>query len=381
MRAEHPHTGKRAAAADQENGSVVLRPSGGIDRPHARSFLAQANLVLKEGTKPSRVVLDLRDAKRIDGVGVALVRELEDRCRREGIAFSIEGAAPGVSEFLDFVRGRSREGQPQTVPETPPLAALSREASRWARSFKEFTAFVGRFAARAAFLVTRPRRIRLGEMVYQLQKAGAEGTWLLVGLSLLLGVIMAFQGLTGARGFGSPLIVADVVTLSTTREMAPLLTGVIVTGRSGAAIAAEIGSMKIHEELDALSVMGFDLMHFLFIPRTLALAIATPLLTLLSIGAGILGGAAVAVFYLHLSAAAYFTEVQNAISATQIASALVKGITFGLVIALISCFEGLQAGKAAEDVGKQTTAAVVRGILAIIFADAFFSIISEVYKW
>jgi phospholipid/cholesterol/gamma-HCH transport system permease protein len=139
--------------------------------------------------------------------------------------------------------------------------------------------------------------------------------------------------------------------------------------------------MKIHEELDALSVMGFDVMRFLFIPRTLALVIATPLLTMLSIGAGILGGAAVAFFYLHLSAAAYFNEVRHAISAAQVASALTKGATFGLMIGVIACFEGLQAGRAAEDVGKQTTAAVVRGILAIIFADAFFSIVSEVYGW
>jgi phospholipid/cholesterol/gamma-HCH transport system permease protein len=205
---------------------------------------------------------------------------------------------------------------------------------------------------------------------------------LLIGaLSLLLGIIMAFQGITGTRGFGSPIFVADVVTLSTTREMAPLLTGVIVTGRSGAAIAAEIGTMKIDQELDALSVMGFDVTRFLLIPRMLALLVATPLLTLLSIAGGIIGGAGVAVFVLHLTLPNYFSEVQHAISGAQIASALVKSATFGLLAGAIACFQGLQAGQAAEDVGKQTTSAVVKGILLVIFADAFFSIVSEVYGW
>jgi phospholipid/cholesterol/gamma-HCH transport system permease protein len=372
---------KRDVAVQESDRSAVLRPTEGIDRSHARSFWAQANRLFKERS-PSRLVLDLHEVKRIDGAGVALVRQLEDRCRQGGIEFSIEGAAPGVSRFLDFVRQRSPEGKPPPPPRTPSrTAALSRELERWGHGAKEFVEYIGRFAERAAFLATHPHRVRLGDVLYHVQKAGAEGMWLLIGLSLLLGVIMAFQGLTGARGFGSPILVADVVTLSTTREMAPLLTGVIVTGRSGAAIAAEIGSMKIHEELDALSVMGFDVMRFLFVPRTLALIISTPLLTLLSIGAGILGGAGVAVFDLHLTAAAYFNEVQHAIAGTQIASALVKGATFGLMIGLIACFQGLRAGKAAEDVGRQTTTAVVRSILAIIFADAFFSILTQVYGW
>jgi phospholipid/cholesterol/gamma-HCH transport system permease protein len=371
---------KHVVEGGRRDGSAILRPREGIDRPHARSLWAEA-IRLLEQESPSRMVLDLRDATRIDGAGVALLRELEDRCRRRGIAFSIEGAPPAISGFLDFVRQRSPAGPPSRGPSAPRAAAFFRKVARSAEGLKEAVEFVGRFADRAAFLVTHPHRIRLGDALFHVQKAGAEGMWLLVWLSLLLGVVMAFQGLTGARGFGSPILIADVVTLSTTREMAPLLTGVIVTGRSGAAIAAEIGSMKIHEELDALSVMGFDVMRFLFVPRTLALVVSTPLLTLLSIGAGIVGGAAVAVFYLHLAPAAYFNEVRSALTGPQIVSALVKGVTFGLMIGMIACFQGLRAGKAAEDVGKQTTAAVVRSILAIIFADAFFSIVSEVYGW
>lgn len=380
-RAAADPTSNRAGVGDRKKGAVVLRSAEGIDRRHARILWAEAIRALKSGP-PASLVLDLRDASRIDGAGVALVRELEERCRRSGIPFSVERASPSVSAFLDFVRSRSpqRRRSPPARTEAG-LQAIASKLARTARGVADFAEFIGRFAERAGFLLVHPREIRLREVLYQIEKAGADGTWLLLVLSLLLGVIMAFQGLSGARSFGSPLVVADVVALSTVREMAPLLTGVIVTGRSGAAIAAEIGSMKIHQELDALSVMGFDVMSFLFAPRTLALIVSTPLLTLLSIAAGIVGGLGVAVFSLHLSAVAYFGEVQRAISGARIASALIKGATFGLMIGVVSCFEGLQAGRAAEDVGKQTTAAVVRGILAIIFADAFFSIVFEVYGW
>lgn len=372
--------GAAAIEWDEKERRAVLRPTGGIDRPHARALWSDASRILEEKS-PARLVLDLHALDRIDGTGVALVRELEERCRRRGSEFSIEGAAPPVTAFLEFVRGRAQAPQPARKRQGGRAARLSQRIESWGHRLREMLEYVGRLAESAAFLATHPHKLRWRDLLYQVQKAGAEGMWLLIGLSLLLGVIMAFQGLTGTHGFGSPLLVADVVTLSTTREMAPLLTGVIVTGRSGAAIAAEIGSMKIHEEIDALSVMGFDVTRFLVVPRALALAISTPLLTLLSIGAGILGGASVAVFVAHLTPAGYFNEVQHAISGTQIASALVKGTAFGIAIGTIGCFQGLQAGKAAEDVGRQTTAAVVRSILLIIFADAFFSILSQVYGW
>ncbi len=360
----------------------MIRPTQGLDRSHARPVWAEVNRVLR-ARSPSRLVLDLRNVARIDGAGVALVRELEERCRRRGIEFRAEGATQAVSAFLDFVRDRSPGEEAGVAPAQRPaglLRHLGDHAASAGRTRRAFFELVGEYAESAAYLATHPHRIRVGDLLFQVQRVGANGMWLIGWLSVLLGIIMAFQGLGGARSW-SPVLIADVVTMSTTREMAPLLTAIIVTGRSGAAIAAEIGTMKIDQELDALTVMGFDVMRFLLFPRTLALAIATPLLTLLSVGAGILGGVTVAVSVLHLSPVQYFAEVEKVISAAQVASALAKGLTFGILIGVVACFEGLQAGKAAQDVGKQTTAAVVRSLLLIIFADAFFSVAAEVYGW
>jgi phospholipid/cholesterol/gamma-HCH transport system permease protein len=369
------------AAVDADgHGRLVLRPTHEFDRAHAAAVWAHAVRALNERS-PARLVVDLADVSRIDAAGVAIVQELERRCRRRGIDFSVERAAPGVSEFLEFARRRSGETPPSPPPRAPRTSALARRTGEALRAARSFVELVGRFAESGAHLAVHPRDLRVRDIRYQVQRVGAEGMWLLGGLSVLLGIIIAFQGVGGARSFGSSIFVADVVTLATTREMAPLLTGVIVSGRSGAAIAAEISTMKIDQELDALSVMGFDVVRFLLVPRTLALVIATPLLTLLSMGAGILGGAAVGVFVLHLGVAQYFGEVQKALSAAQVASALAKGTTFALLIGVVSCFEGLQARKAAEEVGNQTKAAVVRSILLVIAADAFFSILSEVYSW
>jgi phospholipid/cholesterol/gamma-HCH transport system permease protein len=363
-----------------ENESVVLHPAEELDPAHVELLWAEANRTLLR--PPRRIVLDLNGVTRVGVGGVALVRELEHRCQRRGVGFSVAGASPAVTEFLHFVQGRSPD-RPTAPParRLPGSIPLSRKAARACQTVRAFVEFVGRFTESVEHLVMHPREFRVRDVLYELQRAGAEGMWLIGGLSVLLGVIMAFQGLSSARGFGSPLLVADVVTLSTTREMAPLLTGVLVAGRSGAAIAAEIGTMKIDQELDALTVMGLDVTRFLLVPRTVALVIATPLLTLLSMAAGILGGAVVATLVVRLTPVAYFGEVRQALTAAQVSSALAKGAAFGLVAGWMACFHGLQAGKAAEDVGRQTTAAVVTTVLLIIAVDALFSITSEVYAW
>ncbi len=372
--------GRAAVERREEDGGVVLRPAEELDRSHIEALWTEASRALRRS--PRRIVVDLQGVRRVGAGGVALVRELEQRCRVRGVAFSVAGASPAVSEFFEFVQGRSpdRPGAPRGHP-APGAGPLLRKAARALRTLRAFVEFVGRLTESAGYLATHPHELRVREALYQLQRAGAEGMWLVGGLSVLLGVIMAFQGLSGAVGFGSPLLVADVVTLSTTREMAPLLTGVLIAGRSGAAIAAEIGTMKIDQELDALSVMGLDLTRFLVVPRTLGLLVATPLLTLLSVGAGVLGGAVVAALVLHVAPVAYFGEVRHALTGSQLSSALAKGAAFGLATGVMACFQGLQAGRAAEGVGRQTTTAVVTSILVIIAVDAFFSVTSVVYRW
>jgi phospholipid/cholesterol/gamma-HCH transport system permease protein len=241
--------------------------------------------------------------------------------------------------------------------------------------------FVGDFAAAGLASLIHPRQMRIREVLYHTQVVGTDAMPIVAGLSFLMGIIMAFQAATTLQTFGAAIYVADIVTISTTREMGPLLTAVIIAGRSGAAFAAEIGTMKINEEIDALEVMGFDITRFLVLPRVFALMLAGPLLTLLANAAGIAGGASAAVVLLNLSAVNFFAEVNKILSPADIYTGLIKGFGFAALVGFIGCFRGLRASMAAESVGVQATSAVVSGILLIIVADAVFTAIFQIYGW
>jgi phospholipid/cholesterol/gamma-HCH transport system permease protein len=200
-------------------------------------------------------------------------------------------------------------------------------------------------------------------------------------LSFLVGMVMAFQAAVQLRQFGANIYVADLLSLAMTRELGPVFTAVILAGRSGSAFAAEIGTMKVNEEVDALTVMGFDITSFLVLPKILALAICGPLLTILANASGILGGVVVGVLSLDLTAASFLEETYQILSLRDILSGLIKSVVFALLVALIGCLRGLQVDKGADSVGRQTTSAVVSGILLIILADAVFTILFHVFSW
>jgi phospholipid/cholesterol/gamma-HCH transport system permease protein len=181
--------------------------------------------------------------------------------------------------------------------------------------------------------------------------------------------------------FGSDIFIADMVVFAVTREMGPLLTAVILAGRTGAAFAAEIGTMKMNEEIDALMVHNFDITGYLVLPRVFALMVAGPLLTMLSNATGILGGLVTSKVTLGLPPTSFLHEAQKALSPGDIYTGLIKGAVFGTFVGLIGCFRGLQTGLGAGSVGIQTTSAVVTGIFMVIFLDTLFSYIFQVYGW
>ena len=200
-------------------------------------------------------------------------------------------------------------------------------------------------------------------------------------LSFLLGLVMAFQAAVQLRQFGANIYVADLVSLALTRELGPVFTAVILSGRSGSAFAAEIGTTKVNEEVDALTVMGFDITKFLVLPKVFALALCGPLLTLFANASGIFGGIVVGILSLDLTAASFLEEAYSILTLTDVAGGLVKSFVFAILVALVGCFRGLQADKGADSVGRQTTSAVVSGIFLIILADAVFTIIFHVFGW
>ena len=373
--------GPSSRSWEVSEGDILFRLRGRIDRAQAGSIWGELSGPLKEN-KPPRLILDLREVSAVDTAGVALVICLENLCSRLGTKFLLRNIPDAVSPFLHYMKEHS-SGRP--AREIAARGSIISRFGDWGvklwQDARGFIKFLGEFLAAGPRQLINPSRLHVKELLYQTQLVGAGAVPLLVTLSLLLGALMVFQGMKTVSSFGSDIFIADMVVFAVTREMGPLLTAVILAGRTGAAFAAEIGTMKMNEEIDALMVHNFDITGYLVLPRVFALMVAGPLLTMLSNATGILGGLVTSKVTLGLPPTSFLHEAQKALSPGDIYTGLIKGAVFGTFVGLIGCFRGLQTGLGAGSVGIQTTSAVVTGIFMVIFLDTLFSYIFQVYGW
>ena len=364
-----------------EGGEPVVHIYGHLDHEVVGPLWTTVVSSLKEAS-PRQIVFDFQEVTGIDTAGAALLQRMETFCADRGIAFFRENVPREVDEYFQYIKEHSSETlYSQSVGSSDSISRLGQWSVDKISAMGAFVEFIGDVTWASISLLGRSSRSRLHELWYHLETVGAQAMSLVIALSGLMGMVIAFQSASSMKQFGISIFLADAVVIGVTREMAPLMVGVVLAGRSGAAFAAEIGTMKINEELDALAVMDFDLTTFLVLPRVLALALAGPLLTMLANAAGIFGGFLTAVLFLNLPAFGFIKEVKFALTPVQLYTGMIKGFSFGLLIGLIGCFCGLRTGVAPESVAKQTTTSVVSGIFIIILADAFFSGIFNVYGW
>jgi phospholipid/cholesterol/gamma-HCH transport system permease protein len=366
---------------DSAKDEAVFYLQGMIDRKQAGAIWRRLSRPLRT-QKPSPVILDLREVTGVDTAGIALLMRLENLCADLGIQLILRHLPDTVRPFLAYMKEHST-GQP--APEVrhrpDPISLLGDWGLRNFQDAYAFIRFFGDFLVAGPRQLWHPRRQQLKDFFYQTQLVGAGAVPLLAMLSLLLGALMVFQGMNTVRNFGQDVYIADLVVIAVTREMGPLLTAVIMAGRSGAAFAAEIGTMKLNEEIDALTVHNFDITSYLVLPRVFALAVAGPLLTMFSNATGIFGGLVTSNVVMNLPPASFLGEAQKILSASDIYTGLIKGAVFGTFVGLIGCFRGLQTGLGAGSVGIQTTSAVVTGIFVVIFLDTLFSYIFQMYHF
>ena len=212
-----------------------------------------------------------------------------------------------------------------------------------------------------------------------MERAGADAAPIVLLINFLMGFVMAYQSAAQLKQFGASIYVADLVGVAMTRELGPLMMAIIICGRSGAAFAAELGTMKVSEEVDALRTLGFLPLPFLVIPRMLGLVLVAPILVLMADAVGILGGALVAKLTLDITTTSFLIQLQNAVKASDILSGMIKGVVFCAAIALISCQQGLATAGGAEGVGRSTTRAVVSILFTLILLDALFTVLLGVF--
>ena len=246
---------------------------------------------------------------------------------------------------------------------------------------RDLIRFLGDFILATATVLRHMKSFRWKETLYYAQRSGADAMPMVFVLSFLIGLVMAFQAAVQLRQFGANIYVADLVSLALTRELGPVFTALVLAGRSGSSFAAEIGTMTVNEEVDALVVMGFDVTRFLVLPKVFALAVCGPLLTLWANASGILGGIVVGIVSLDVTASAFLTETYETLAMTDIASGMIKSLVFAFLIAIIGCLRGLQTRTGADSVGRQTTSAVVSATFSVIFADAVFTVFFHAIGW
>jgi phospholipid/cholesterol/gamma-HCH transport system permease protein len=234
--------------------------------------------------------------------------------------------------------------------------------------------FIGELAVSFLHAIRHPRKVRWRETFYYMDNCGSDALPIVVVVGFLMGFVLALQGAIQLTKFGAKSMVIDLVALAMVKELGPLMTAVVATGRAGSAFAAEIGTMKVTEEVDALTTLGFDPYRFLVVPKTLALIVVLPMLTLLGDIAGIIGGMFITYFQLQISIPESFYKTLELITMSDFLQGIVKSLVFAVLIASVGCLRGFQTKNDAQSVGRSTTSAVVTGIFLIAVADSIISI-------
>ncbi|MBX3225957.1 MAG: MlaE family lipid ABC transporter permease subunit [Labilithrix sp.] len=352
----------------------VIRLAGRLRMPDAPALWKEVRAATDEAKKGS-LTIDLSDATAIDGGVMSLLVALRTDLHARGVKAEIEGTP---EQFLPLVELYEAKKPPQKRKTRKPeglVENVGRATSEVGSELSQVISFFGEMVIAAVGLVRHPRSGHWKEIPPLVNKAGADALPIVVLINFLVGFVMAYQSAKQLKQFGANVYVADLVGLSVTRELAPLMTAIIVCGRSGAAFAAEIGSMKVSEEVDALRTLGLRPFSWLVLPRVLALMIVTPLLTVIGDIIGVLGGLFVAVTSLDITPRGYLIETQKAMELWDVQHGVCKSFAFALAIGLIACQQGFAASGGAEGVGRRTTSTVVASLFALVVLDALFTVV------
>ncbi len=338
---------------------------------------------LFEGIGQRKLLIDLQALDYVDSAGALFILRVEEEAAKRSIPFEIVNMSPRVSSVVGIIDRRAVA--PPPVEGRPRSVGLVEETGMASVAFVEDIArsitFGGSLISEVVLSILRPSSVRWKDVLLYMKKVGVDGLPILGLISYLLGLIIAFMSSLQLKQFGANMYVASLVAIAMVRELGPIITGILVAGRSGSAFAAEIGTMKVNEEVDALVTMGFDPVRFLAIPKVFASILVVPLLTFFSDLFGILGGMTVGVLGLDLTIHTYTELTSWALEVFDVVSGVVKSMVFAILIAGIGCQRGFQASGGAEAVGNATTSAVVAGLFLIIVADSTFAIILNYVRW
>jgi phospholipid/cholesterol/gamma-HCH transport system permease protein len=349
------------------------RISGGL---HSLREVEQA---MEAAPGVRRILFDTRELNDWDSNLVTFVLKVMDYCSRNQIHVVTEGLPHGVVKLLALATAvPEQKDARKAAVRIPFFAAIGGKVIEAASACAGMIGFLGEIFLAFFNLCRGKARFRRVDLMLFIQECGAQALPIVSLISILVGLILAFVGAVQLRMFGAQIYVADLVAIGMAREMGAMMSAIIMAGRTGAAFAAQLGTMQVNEEIDALQTMGLSPVEFLVLPRTLALILMMPLLCLYADFMGILGGGLIGVGMLDLSPIEYFNETKRAISLVDFNTGLIKSVVFGIIIALSGCLRGMQCGRSSAAVGVATTSAVVTAIVFIIVFDGAFAVIFNI---
>ncbi len=330
------------------------------------------------GSSGQPLIADASGIEALDTAGAWLLHQLLARLRAEGVDVTLSGLHPPFAKLLDGVAAYAlaAAAQPAPPPSVGPTALeqIGRGTVAVFEHAVALLAFIGESAVALAGWVVHPARIRWRPILFNIRSAGFNALPIVGVLAFLLGIVVAYQGADPLRQYGANIFVADLVGLSMLREFAPLITAIIVAGRSGSAYAAQIGTMAVTEEVDAMRTLGIAPLDVLMLPKLVALLIALPLLTVFADVLGVFGGMLMAQAQLGVGFGDFIDRFTLAVSVTAFLVGIGKAFVFAAIIVVVGCFEGFRTRGGADSVGRQTTRSVVQAIFLVILADALFSV-------
>jgi phospholipid/cholesterol/gamma-HCH transport system permease protein len=364
----------------KEQGDAELSLQGNLAFVDAEAIWSELHSHVTNAARGCNLSFEMSQVERVDGGVMALLAHLRAELQQRGVKSEFRGASEPIQEIIHLYRGDERVGRRKRVRPVGALDQLGRAAIEQAYEVKFVLSFLGEMIVAGVGVLRLPRSANWRDLAPTMERSGADAVPIVMLVNFLVGMVMAFQASVQLKQFGANIFVADLIGISITRELGPLMTAIVICGRSGAAFAAELGSMRVNEEIDALRTMGLGPMRFLVMPRALALMLVMPFLTLLADVVGVFGGLVVALTNLDLTVSAYVGELQKAVKLWDVYSGLIKSMIFALAIALIACQQGLATTGGAEGVGRRTTAAVVTTLFTLIMIDAAFTALLRMFN-
>ncbi|MCG6858664.1 MAG: MlaE family lipid ABC transporter permease subunit [Salaquimonas sp.] len=360
-------------AYDKKDGLLRIRASGAWTASRAGEIEQELQRLLPAPPGTNEIAIDMTGVTGFDTFGAWLLERFRRDVASDGGKLRVEGMAPANRALFEEMAqvnlgaGAPMRGQFPPWPLVTFLRALYREVTT-------FLAMAGALVAAAGRMVLHPRRFRLTSTVHQFDRVAWQAVPIILMITFLIGVIIAQQGFFQFRRFGADLYVVNMIGFLIMRELGVLLVAIMVAGRTGSSYTAELGSMKMREEIDALRTMGFDPVEVLILPRILVLVVSLPALAFIGSMAALVGAGVIAVTYAGLSTQLYVTQLREAISFDYLWVGLIKAPFIGAVIGIIACNEGLQVRGSAASLGEHTTRSVVKSIFMIIMLDGLFAL-------